>query len=500
MLQTEQILQGRYQLQQQLGNNAGRQTWLATDTGTSPASLVILKLLAFSPEMQWEEFKLFEREANILKQLSHPRIPCYRDYFSLDKQAGAGLCWFGLVQDYIAGSSVQQLLDEGRHFTEGEVRSIATQVLEILRYLHGLNPPVIHRDIKPSNLIIAENEQVYLVDFGAVQDTAAAAGATFTVVGTTGYAPLEQFWGKAVPASDLYALGATLIHLLTGTPPADLPQRNLRIEFQGQVSINPNFVSWIEALTEPDLELRLSGAGVALEALETGSLLSSTLQEIKPPFRTRIRIEKSATQMKIKIPGRGLWYLVEYLFELLFKLILLGVLGVSILVILSCPFFFGLLAAAVVLLAAAVVLLAAAVFLSGYYAVTQVVLFWLIALGLLKFLPVFGYLLPSLKDGFVIFIIVFNDLSAQLFNLFKNLSLSNTSIYLERNFFRLERHMFGFCYFRKLEQTSDRERKNFLDLIGQVVYVKVGEKYYEVAGMTQAECNWLVKEIEDWLR
>ncbi|MBW4494554.1 MAG: serine/threonine protein kinase [Oscillatoria princeps RMCB-10] len=478
MLQTEQILQGRYQLQQLLGNNAGRQTWLATDTGMSPASLVILKLLAFSPEMQWEEFKLFEREANILKQLSHPRIPCYRDYFSLDKQAGAGLCWFGLVQDYIAGSSVQQLLDEGRHFTEGEVRSVATQVLEILRYLHGLNPPVIHRDIKPSNLIIAENEQVYLVDFGAVQDTAAAAGATFTVVGTTGYAPLEQFWGKAVPASDLYALGATLIHLLTGTPPANLPQRDLRIEFQGQVSINPNFVSWIEALTEPDLELRLSGAGVALEALETGSLLSSTLQEIKPPFRTRIRIEKSATQMKIQIPGGGLWSLGAWLL----KLTMLGFLGVSILVIVICPLYLILLVA-----------------IAGLYEVAAIIWLGVWTLIALVLFTALGYFLSSLKDGCVLFIRVLNDLIAQVFNLFKNPSLSNTSIYLERSFFRLERHMFGFCYFRKLEQTSDRERKNFWDL-DQVVYVKVGEKYYEVAGMTQAECNWLVKEIEDWLR
>jgi serine/threonine protein kinase len=465
MLQTEQILQGRYQLQQQLGNNAGRQTWLATDTGTSPASLVILKLLAFSPEMQWEEFKLFEREANILKQLSHPRIPCYRDYFSLDKQAGAGLCWFGLVQDYIAGSSVQQLLDEGRHFTEGEVRSIATQVLEILRYLHGLNPPVIHRDIKPSNLIIAENEQVYLVDFGAVQDTAAAAGATFTVVGTTGYAPLEQFWGKAVPASDLYALGATLIHLLTGTPPADLPQRNLRIEFQGQVSINPNFVSWIEALTEPDLELRLSGAGVALEALETGRFISSPLQEIQPSFRTRIRIEKSAGQMIIQIPGRGLRFF-GYLLVWLLKLIWVIALGGSVLVI-------------------------------G--------LFILSGLGSIIMMGGGG-------GGYLGYILLF--IFGEIVGIYsfrkswKNFIISqpftrsvNTSIYLDRSFLEIERCLLGFCYYyRKREQTSDSEKvEKLFSYIGQV-NANAGEKYYRVPGMTQAECNWLVKEIEDWLR
>jgi serine/threonine protein kinase len=245
MLQTEQVLGERYQLQQQLGNNAGRQTWLATDIKASPAKPVIVKLLAFSPQMQWEEFKLFEREAQVLKSLNHPRIPNYQDYFSLDRDIGEGLCWFALVQDYIPGKSLQQLLDEGKHFTQEQVRSLATQVLEILIYLHGLNPLVLHRDIKPSNLIWGEDEQVYLVDFGAVQDPTAVEGSTFTVVGTAGYAPLEQFYGKAVPASDLYALGATLIHLLTGTAPADLPQSNLRIQFRDKVSLNPGFLRYI---------------------------------------------------------------------------------------------------------------------------------------------------------------------------------------------------------------------------------------------------------------
>ncbi len=110
-------------------------------------------------------------------------------------------------------------------------------------YLHQLNPPVLHRDIKPSNLILGEDEQVYLVDFGAVQDSAVKEGGTFTVVGTYGYTAIEQFGGRAVTASDLYALGATLIHLLTGIAPADLPQKDLRIHFSDKVSISASFVS-----------------------------------------------------------------------------------------------------------------------------------------------------------------------------------------------------------------------------------------------------------------
>src|SRR4028118_1377925 len=309
MLQAEQVLhvreatpeESRYQLQQQLGNNAGRQTWLAADIGTSPAELVIVKLLAFNPQMQWDEFKLFEREAQVLKQLNHPRIPRYRDYFSMDKETGAGLCWFGLVQQYIPGASLRQLLDEGKRFTETQVQKIATDVLEILIYLHELEPSVLHRDIKPSNLIFTEDEKVYLVDFGAVQNQAVTEGVTFTVVGTTGYAPLEQFWGKTVPASDLYALGATLIHLLTGTAPADLPQQDLRIQFSERVSINPNFTRWIEALTAPSLNQRFSTAPEALEALETGHSIIYSSQEIPYPTHSKVRLRKSALQLNIEM-------------------------------------------------------------------------------------------------------------------------------------------------------------------------------------------------------
>ena len=280
MLQAQQVLHDRYQLKQKLGQNAGRQTWLAEDVGISPTELVVVKLLAFGGEVQWDDLKLFEREAQVLKQLNHPRIPKYRDYFHIDERS----LWFGLVQEYIPGSSLREQLNQGKRFTTKQVRKIALEVLKILEFLHQLNPAVLHRDIKPSNLIWGEDEQIYLVDFGAVQDRAAKEGATFTVVGTYGYAPMEQFGGRAVPASDLYALGATLIHLLTGTAPADLPQRNLRICFEDQVSLSPGVVSWIQKLTEPAPEQRFKSASVARKALESGMALNTPTksQLVKP--------------------------------------------------------------------------------------------------------------------------------------------------------------------------------------------------------------------------
>ena len=147
MVQTEQILQNRYQLRQTLGHNASCQTWLAQDTRIQER--VVVKLLTFSDQVEWDNLRLFEREAQVLKQLNHAQIPQYRDYFCIDDQ----MLRFGLVQQYIPGSSLKELLALGKTFSESEVRAIAQQVLNILVYLHSLSPPVLHRDIKPSNLI-----------------------------------------------------------------------------------------------------------------------------------------------------------------------------------------------------------------------------------------------------------------------------------------------------------------------------------------------------------
>ncbi|GAB1541283.1 serine/threonine-protein kinase [Scytonema sp. NUACC21] len=324
MLEVGQVLQTRYQLKEKLGQNAGRQTWLAEDLTTQPPERVIVKLLTFGDRVQWESLKLFEREANILKQLNHPQIPKYRDYFSIDDR----LLWFCLVQDYIPGSSLKELLTQGQKFSEKQIRKIATDVLNILVYLHELSPAVLHRDIKPSNLILGEDRRIYMVDFGAVQDRAISERATFTVIGTYGYAPMEQFGGRAVPASDLYALGASLIHLLTGVAPADLPQRKMRIQFGEHVSVSPHLVSWIETLTEPDVEARFSMARQALTALDT-PLNPKTHLPVHKPQNSRIQIKKSLHQLHIKLPKQPmraldffaliLWLFASFLFALLFS-------------------------------------------------------------------------------------------------------------------------------------------------------------------------------------
>ncbi len=280
MLAVDQIIQQRYQLQRKLSHNPVRQTWLAFDLQATETGdrLVVVKFLAFGGPVQWEHLKLFEREAKVLKQLNHPRIPKYQDYFHIDEQT----LWFGLVQQYIPGKSLKELQTEGKRFTESEVRQIAKQALNILIYLHELNPQVLHRDIKPSNLILDDKNCLYLIDFGSVQDPSPAVGSTFTVVGTYGYAPMEQYGGRTVPGSDLYALGATLIHLLSGTGPADLPQYDAHIQFRHLVNARPSLLQWLEMLTEPSVDKRPTSAREAKKILVSGIVVQK--EKIAPTF------------------------------------------------------------------------------------------------------------------------------------------------------------------------------------------------------------------------
>ncbi len=336
MLEPKTIVNQRYQLERKLGQNAGRETWLAKDI-QKESELVVVKFLAFGGNVQWEDLKLFEREANVLKQLDHPHIPKYRDYFSIDDRS----LWFGLVQEYIQGDSLREYIAEGHKFTESEVKQIAIAILEILIYLHELSPQVLHRDIKPSNLILTKNEgevpNIYLVDFGAVQDKASAEGKSFTVVGTYGYAPMEQYGGRAVASSDLYALGASMIHLLTGISPADLPQDDdAKIVFSDRTSASPHLVQWIQKLVEPTVKKRYPSARIALQSLSEPPKIStfqpvisvlstpakrsaslSSTHRYFPPANTNITVESSATQLRITIPGR-IW-------EAIFVWLLIGV-------------------------------------------------------------------------------------------------------------------------------------------------------------------------------
>ncbi len=306
---TSQILNNRYQVQQELGRQTGRRTYLAQDLQTQQQ--VVVKVLLLGQDFDWQDLKLFEREAETLKTLQHPAIPRYLDYFEFDTPEDKG---FGLVQSYVVGKSLESHLQTGRTFSEGEIKELAIALLNILSYLHAHKPPVIHRDIKPSNILLTNRSGnsvglVYLVDFGSVQNIAATEGSTITVVGTYGYMPPEQFGGRCVPASDLYSLGATLIYLVTGMHPTELPQKDLQIQFRQLSNVTTKFADWLEWMTEPSLSQRYKSALEAIKNINKPRPRSQTIstqnKKNQQPVGSKILLLKQPQEIEILMPVQG---------------------------------------------------------------------------------------------------------------------------------------------------------------------------------------------------
>ena len=444
MLKPGQLLDNRYQLEKKLGQNSSRQTWLAISLTSQKQ--VVLKLLTLSPQVQWEEHKLFEREGQVLKNLNHPRIPKYQDYFIINNLPGSRFPWFILVQTYIDGVSFQDLLNQGQRFSESQIENIAIEILDILVYLHSLEPPVLHRDIKPSNLILGKDKQVYLVDFGAVQDKAVTEGATFTVVGTYGYVPMEQFAGRAQRASDLYALGATLIHLITGTNPADLPHQNSRIEFANLVSIDLGLVNWIGKLIEPNINDRISTARDTITALENKYTLSPATTKHKPTG-SKIQLQKTASYLEIKIPKYG------------GKSFKRG----------SKSFRFS--------------------YLIGLIAAFSPLIIRII-------INTYGFWYFQLT----IYSLLFFGVSVVLLSLF-----GHTDLYFDRNNFEVKWKLFGFCYWRKTAKNQHiqeiyQQNKKLASAPMGVTIELIKNKKITTTPLSTIERYWLINEIADWLK
>lgn len=208
------VLQNRYLVERRVGEGGMGAVYVATDQRFG--STVALKETFFDdPNLR----KAFEREARLLNRLRHPALPRVSDHFN----EGEGQF---LVMEYIHGEDLSAMLKErGSPFAVARVLAWADQLLDALDYLHTQEPPVIHRDIKPQNLKLAARDQIVLLDFGlakgsVVQTRVTATGSLFGY--SFNYAPIEQMRGSGTdPRSDLYSLGATLYHLLTGSPPPD---------------------------------------------------------------------------------------------------------------------------------------------------------------------------------------------------------------------------------------------------------------------------------------
>ena len=297
--QRGEIIAKRYRILDILGQGGVGITYKAQDLKNKRR--VALKALSLRRMADWKMIELFEREAKILAQLHHPAIPRYLNYFEIDTAQDRS---FYIIQQLAPGKSLAALVENGWHLDQSEVLSIATQVLEILVYLQELTPPILHRDIKPQNLIRSPDGKVFLVDFGAVQDTyhhTVTGGST--VVGTYGYMAPEQFRGQAVLSTDLYGLGTTLLFLLTRKSPTDLPQRKLKIDFRSHIRVDKKFADWLAKMLEPVIEDRFPTAKAALAVLRGEQALTSyAAPKSRQPKHSPISLIHTEERLVVEIP------------------------------------------------------------------------------------------------------------------------------------------------------------------------------------------------------
>jgi eukaryotic-like serine/threonine-protein kinase len=215
MLTPETVLQGRYRVVRQLGQGGMGAVYEAIDERLD--TTVALKETLFGDERLRKQF---EREARLLARMHHPALPRVSDHFSeADGQF--------LVMQFIAGDDLAQMMkDKQGPFPPDQVLRWGDQLLDALDYLHTQEPQIIHRDIKPQNLKLTSRGQIILLDFGLAKGETAGLSAVTTSASiygyTPNYAPLEQIQGQGTdPRSDIYALSATLYHLMTGVKPPD---------------------------------------------------------------------------------------------------------------------------------------------------------------------------------------------------------------------------------------------------------------------------------------
>jgi serine/threonine protein kinase len=281
------LVAGRWRLGPRMGQGAQAETYIARDEDpdgkdagarargalgivaarNADQRTVVVKRL--TPRGTWKTFDLFEREAKVLSQLRHPGVPRY--VATVEDPPGT----FNLVMERMPGENLRDVVKR-RRLSEVELTDILIRTLEILDYLHTRTPPVVHRDIKPTNLVLAPDGKVALVDFGGVLDAARDRGGS-TIVGTFGYMAPEQLHGQVVAATDLYALGATIVSLAGGIEPEDVPRKGLRMDLDKHLpSLDPTLRGALSAMTAPEPDQRPQKSRDVIKLLDRGAKKASS--------------------------------------------------------------------------------------------------------------------------------------------------------------------------------------------------------------------------------
>lgn len=344
-----EILSERYRIIKQLGQGGFGRTYLAEDLNRFHEYCVLKE---FAPLMfqgtaaLQKASEMFEREAGILYKLQHPQIPRFRELFRV-KHKGKGRLF--LVQDYVEGQSYRNLLkvrqNQGLGFTEADVTQLLLQILPVLEYIHLMG--VIHRDISPDNLILRSSDLLpVLIDFGGVKQLAVDLKSqlvnpatikninieTISILGKAGYAPVEQMQkGIVFPHSDLYALAATILVLLTGKEPQQLMDSNtLTWQWQGEVNLSSKLTQILEKMLAKAPKERFQVAREVMEILDPTPIIPPDRTGAVLPVTSDTRVISSASAANSPYPPKEKMSKIGFLLSWFGKIsLVLALIGVS---------------------------------------------------------------------------------------------------------------------------------------------------------------------------
>ena len=281
-----QTIAGRYYIKKQLGGGGFAVTYLAEDTknlNRPHRAVKQLKLETTDPKTLEKARELFQREAAILEKLKHDRLPKLLDYFEENGE-------FFLVQEFIDGRVLSKEITPGKIWTEAQVITLLKDILKTLTFLH--QNKIIHRDLKPDNLIRrATDNKIVLIDFGAVSEITTQildfqTQKQPTVIGTPGYMPPEQQYGRPNLSSDIYALGIIAIQALTGILPEELPidASSGEIVWRDRVQVSDRLAKILTKMVRSNCRDRFPSATEVLQALFSSSQASPAPHPPPPPL------------------------------------------------------------------------------------------------------------------------------------------------------------------------------------------------------------------------
>ncbi len=303
------ILQDRYEILKVLGLGGMGAVYQARDLRfTGVARICALKEMTSTtpdPHVRRLAIQNFEREANILATLNHPAIPKIYDYFT------EGIRSY-LVLEFVDGQNLEALMgDTEQMLPQERVVHWAIQICDVLSYLHNQDPPIVFRDLKPSNIMLRPPNHIILVDFGIAR--VFEEGQKGTMIGTEGYSPPEQYRGIANPQGDIYALSATLHHLLTRRDPRLEPPFTFHEE--PPRLLNPAVSEELEAVITKGLEYepekRFANAeemkAALMQCLRKETKEQGSRQVANPRSLTTKRIQPAVTDLPVSptepVPG-----------------------------------------------------------------------------------------------------------------------------------------------------------------------------------------------------